>query len=122
MNSESNELVQEIAGMIYQSVEEFGIDWKMAVARFQFLDGACKDTYAWVSNSNSLSFYHPELDMEICEKVEKFRYFSSIDENKWCVCLVTISSDRKINIEFEYEDSERWDPKLFDELMEKLSQ
>lgn len=118
MNAHADELVQEIAGMIFESVQEESASWKQAISRFQFFDGACKDTYSWVSASNEVIFYFPELDMEISEKVELLRDFSAVDEKKWVVCLIKIYSNRKIKIDFEYECSERWDPKKFEELIE----
>lgn len=116
MNSEADKLVQEIAGMIYESAQLESTGWKHAISRFQFFDGACKDTFSWVSTDGDVNFYFPDLDIEIDEKVELLRECSAVEGRKWIVCLVIVSADRKIRIDFEHEDSERWDPNKFEGL------
>lgn len=117
MNDQANELIQEIAGMIFQSVLDETENWKQIISRFQFLDGGMKDTHSWISNGNEVVFYFPELDMEIADKVEQLREASVVDDSQWIVCLVTIDSKKEINIDFECEDEERWPPQKFEELV-----
>ncbi|WP_299010713.1 hypothetical protein [uncultured Shewanella sp.] len=117
MNNQANEQIQEIASLVFQSVLDESENWQQMISRFQFLDGAMKDTHAWVSDTNDVVFYFPELDMEIAEKVEQLRVASMVDDSQWIVCLLTIDSNKEINIDFEYEDGERWPPRKFEDLV-----
>jgi hypothetical protein len=117
MNNQADELVQEIAGMIFKSAQDESNDWKRVLARFQFFEGACKDTYSWISFDNEVNFYFPSMDMEIAEKAELLREVSAVDDKQWVVSLVSISSNGDINIDFEYDNSNRWDPQKFVDLV-----
>ncbi len=116
MNNQADELVQKIAGLIFKSAQDESKDWRRVLARFQFLEGACKDTYSWFSQDNEVNFYFPNMDMEIAEKAELLREISAIDDKQWLVSLVSVTSDGEINIDFEYENSNRWDPQKFGDL------
>jgi hypothetical protein len=104
MNEQANQLIQEIGSLLKAEVSNIEPNWVGAYARIQFMDGATKDTYSFMSSNEERRFFFPENDFELEDLFSSLRQAT----DAWKVCLVTLKNDSNINIDFEYQDENRW--------------
>jgi hypothetical protein len=116
MNDKASQLVHEIGGLILESISETADAWTLALARFEFLDGATKENFAYLSESGDATFFRPSLDDEILDKVNSLREETRLNDESWIVCLIRVSPSGQVKISFEYTDSDKWAPQSFQHL------
>ena len=104
MNEQANQLIQEIGSLLKGEVSNIEPSWVSAYARIQFMDGATKETYSFISDDEEKRFFFPENDFELEELFSSLRQ----ETDDWKVCLVALKNDRNIDIDFEYQDENRW--------------
>lgn len=116
MNDKASKLVHEIGRMILESIYEVAEAWRLAVVRFEFLDGATRENFAYLTERGESAFFRPSLDDEILDKVRSLREETKVKGECWIVCLVKVSPEGGVKISFEYSDPERWAPQDFSDL------
>ena len=116
MNDKASQLVHEIGSLILESVSEAAEAWTLSVARFEFLDGATKENFAYLSESGDGTFFRPSLDDQILDKVNSLREETRVNDERWIVCLIRVSPSGQVKISFEYTDSDKWNPQSFQHL------
>ncbi|WP_445363544.1 hypothetical protein ACJJIQ_02030 [Microbulbifer sp. ANSA003] len=104
MNEQADQLIQEIGNILKIEASNIDPNWVNAYARIQFMEGATKDTYSYIANDEEQRYFFPENDFELEDLFSSLRKAT----DAWKVCLVSLTSESNINIDFEYQDESRW--------------
>lgn len=124
MNVDSNSLVVKIAENLFKEAYGNSDSWQVAFARFQIMQGAIRNKYFYFDARGRTGFISPNYKQDILHKAQLLQDALIDNKRPWIVCLVKVTREGEVSVDFEYENENRWGGKptgLKDELLQSSS-